>query len=192
MPRLKLKSTPRSFATLIFLGALGNFAMALPDDKPLEFEGAFLPSERAANRLSATIDQSIKSISEAELSLKRREAELELRETSVNKSREELAQMLTYLVRAEEELQRLLNLASEASEADILKVTELYQNMKPKEAAEVFAVMDPSLAAGFLSRMNVATASRILEQLEPEASYAIGAILAGKNVRLSPSMETKQ
>ena len=53
--------------------------------------------------------------------------------------------------------------------------------MKAKDAAELFSVMTPNFAAGFLSRMQPEAAAAVLSELEPDTSHAISIIFAGRN-----------
>ena len=57
-----------------------------------------------------------------------------------------------------------------------------YENMKPKDAAVLFETMEPSFAAGFLGRMQTASAAQILSGLTPEKAYAISLTLSGRNI----------
>ena len=77
-----------------------------------------------------------------------------------------------------------LSLADEASEKDILRLTSVYENMKPKDAAILFEQMEPNFAAGFLGRMRPDIAAEILSGLSPEVAYSISVILAGRNANV--------
>ena len=82
---------------------------------------------------------------------------------------------------AEDELRKTISLAEGAAERDVQQLTEIYQAMKPKEAAALFNGMDPQFAAGFLGRMRPAEAAGIMAGMDPGAAYAISALLAGRN-----------
>ena len=117
-----------------------------------------------------------------------REARLEQRETEVaDRMRAleiadtEVSRKLVQLVEAEEALRATLALADTAAEDDLTKLTAVYQNMKPKEAAVLFEEMDPQFAAGFLGRMEPSAAAGIMAGLTPQAAYTISVVLAGRN-----------
>jgi flagellar motility protein MotE (MotC chaperone) len=76
---------------------------------------------------------------------------------------------------AEDELKATLALADGAAEDDI------YQAMKPKDAAALFETMSPEFAAGFLGRMPPDSAAAILSGMSSEAAYGISVIVAGRN-----------
>lgn len=88
---------------------------------------------------------------------------------------------LRALEAAEAALEQTLTLAEDAAEQDVQRLTAVYENMKPKTAAELFARMTPMFAAGFLGRMRPEAAAAILSGLEPDHAYAISATLAGRN-----------
>ncbi|MBE3639033.1 MotE family protein [Mangrovicoccus algicola] len=115
-------------------------------------------------------------VAEQQAALEERTALLQEQETAIDAKLEELKE-------AEDRLQRMLGIAKQAAEADIAKMLTLYESMRPKEAARIFEMMDPSLASGFITRMDPAQASQILALLPSETSYAISAIIAGKNAR---------
>ena len=113
--------------------------------------------------------------------LKAREAALESRLQALAVAEEQIARNLDALTRAEEELAATMALADTAAEDDLSRLTAVYENMKPKEAAPLFEAMDPKFAAGFLGRMRPDAAAAILSGLDPKTAYAISVILAGRN-----------
>ena len=82
---------------------------------------------------------------------------------------------------AEEELRTTLAMADGATEADVDRLTTVYEQMKPKESAALFEEMDPNFAAGFLARMRPEAAAGIMAGLSPEAAYTISVVMAGRN-----------
>jgi flagellar motility protein MotE (MotC chaperone) len=109
-----------------------------------------------------------------ELALADRQAALALAETAI-------AERLAELSAMEAELQETLALADGAAEADIQRLTAVYQAMKPKDAAVLFEAMAPEFAAGFLGRMTPEAAAAILSGMSAEAAYGISVIVAGRN-----------
>ncbi|WP_407493748.1 MotE family protein [Pseudooceanicola sp. MF1-13] len=96
----------------------------------------------------------------------------------------EVTRKLGQLQEAEEALRATLALADTAAEDDLSRLTAVYQNMKPKDAAILFEEMDPQFAAGFLGRMDPAVAAGIMAGLSPQAAYTISVILAGRNANV--------
>ncbi len=120
--------------------------------------------------------------------LRKREADLAAREEQLAQREEELASvsastetMLAELAAAREELRATIALADAAAEDDISRLTKVYEQMKPKEAASLFEQMDPRFAAGFLARMRPEASAGIMAGMTPESAYAVSVILAGRN-----------
>lgn len=109
------------------------------------------------------------------------EKALEGRERAAAIAGEEIALQLADLQAAEAALAATLARAETAAEDDLARLTQVYENMKPKEAAPLFEQMDPGFAAGFLGRMRPDAAAAIMAGLSPPAAYSISVILAGRN-----------
>lgn len=114
--------------------------------------------------------------------LDRREAELAALRVSLTEAEARIASQLADLAQAESSLRAALDLAEGAAAADVDRLTQMYERMKPKEAAILFETMAPDFAAGFLGRMNPEAAAAILAGLSPDVAYSLSAILAGRHV----------
>ena len=73
-------------------------------------------------------------------------------------------------------------LADSAAENDLAQLTAIYENVKPKRAAEIFQSMDTTFAAGILGRMSPAQAGEILTLVDAETAYAISVLMAARNM----------
>jgi len=113
--------------------------------------------------------------------LKQREAALLDKEKALAIADQAIELRLGALQEAEAALRATLALAQTAAETDLTRLTDVYQSMKPKDAAALFETMDPGFAAGFLSRMPPDAAAGVLAGLSPEAAYTISVIMAGRN-----------
>lgn len=120
--------------------------------------------------------------------IKSREIALDARETELNKRLEalgvveaEVAEQLVALEDAEIALRATIALADAAAETDLGRLTTVYENMKPKDAAALFEEMAPDFAAGFLGMMRPEPAALIMSLLEPQTAHAISVVLAGRN-----------
>jgi flagellar motility protein MotE (MotC chaperone) len=112
------------------------------------------------------------------------EAELADRERTVEVATAELRAGLAALEAAERRLAGTIATASQAAEADLSKLTSVYENMKPADAAILFGQMEPVFAAGFLGRMRADAAAAILAGLAPDQAYSISVVLAGRNANV--------
>jgi flagellar motility protein MotE (MotC chaperone) len=90
---------------------------------------------------------------------------------------------LEALAAAEAELSETLARAAGAAEGDLARLTKMYETMRPKDAAALFAAMAPDFAAGFIGRMQPAAAAAVLSGMEAEQAYAISVLLAARNAR---------
>ncbi len=131
------------------------------------------PPEDVATVLDALAEQRAK--------LDAREKAIADRVATLNLAEQEIRENLAALKAAEEELKATLALADQAAEGDLARLTAVYENMKPKEAAALFEEMAPEFAAGFLGRMRPDAAAAVLAGLSPDTAYTISVVLAGRN-----------
>lgn len=110
-----------------------------------------------------------------------REAALNDRQAALELSDQAITARLAELEAMEAKLRATLAVADGAAEADIERLTAVYQAMKPKDAAVLFEAMSPDFAAGFLGRMSPDSAAAILSGMSAEAAYGISVIVAGRN-----------
>lgn len=97
-----------------------------------------------------------------------------------------IKRQLAALSDARKSLEETIAYSKTANEQDVARLTAVYENMKAKEAAPLFAAMEPEFAAGFLGRMRPESAAAILARLDPEVAYSVSVLLAGRNA-LAPT-----
>jgi flagellar motility protein MotE (MotC chaperone) len=157
--------------------ALAREVEELVSDKPM-----------AESQQNCAPDESVAAVLKA---LNARQSELDMREdaladriSALNLAEQEIQKNLVALQTAEAELAKTLSLADDAAEDDLARLTAVYENMKPKEAAALFEEMSPDFAAGFLGRMRPDTAAQVMAGLSAPAAYTISVILAGRNANV--------
>ncbi len=123
----------------------------------------------------------LSALREREARIAQREEKIAMRSKALSVADSEIAKRMAALAQMEENLRRTLALADGAAEKDLSRLTTVYENMKPKDAAVLFEAMEPDFAAGFLGRMRPDAAASVLAGLSPEAAYSISVILAGRN-----------
>jgi flagellar motility protein MotE (MotC chaperone) len=163
---------------LLRLGTEAGQAIALEAARPDPTEVAPVactPPPDIATVLAALQDR------EAEADA--RAARIESRMQALRMAEREIAAQMAALTAAEEKLAATLALAETAAEDDLSKLTSVYENMKPKDAAALFESMSPEFAAGFLARMRAEAAAGIMAGLSPDSAYSVSVILAGRNAR---------
>jgi flagellar motility protein MotE (MotC chaperone) len=133
-------------------------------------------------RLAAEeFDQLLFAIREREMQLEEREKALLDREQLLNTAQIQLKDQIAHLEDVEKRLAETIAMADGAAERDVARLTSVYENMKPKSAAEVFETMDVSFAAGFIARMRPDAAAEVLSAMSTDRAYAITAVMAGRN-----------
>jgi flagellar motility protein MotE (MotC chaperone) len=153
------------------LGALTRAEAAISQD----------PSEPAVCTPPPELADILDSLTRREARVAELEAELSDRERLVGLAEAEVQAGLAALETAEARLAATIATAQAAAETDLAKLTTVYENMKPAEAAILFGQMDPVFAAGFLGRMRADAAAAILSGLPPDLAYSISVVLAGRN-----------
>lgn len=126
------------------------------------------------NQLLASFQAREKAIAEVENWQNERSEQLERAEAAI-------AAKIKKLETTEVRLRNLLAIADDAAEDDVAKLTNVYENMKPKAAATVFEQMPAAFAAGFLSRMRPESAASVMASITPQSAYAISVVFAGRN-----------
>lgn len=126
----------------------------------------------------------IEALNRREARVKQREEDLDVRLQALSLAEKEINKKLEELEAAERQLRETLALAQTAAEDDLTKLTDVYANMKPKQAAALFEEMDPEFAAGFLGRMKPDAAAAIMAGLTPGTAYTISVVLAGRNANV--------
>lgn len=121
------------------------------------------------------------ALSAREAQLTAQEAVLADRTAAVALANQAIDQRMADLAAAETELSATLAKADGAAEADLTRLTSVYEAMKPKDAAALFDSMAPEFASGFLGRMRPEAAAPVLAGMKPETAYAVSVLLAGRN-----------
>lgn len=119
-----------------------------------------------------------------EQALNEREAQLQARAQALALVESAIQDDILRLEQAEAELRATMASADKAAETDIGRLTNVYENMKPDQAAALFQLMEPSFAAGFLGRMRPDAAAAIMAGLSPDLAYTISVVLAGRNANV--------
>jgi flagellar motility protein MotE (MotC chaperone) len=163
-----------AFATSAALrtGVIAGEAFAAAEAEPAPSTPLICPEPPIA--VAEALSQRESRVAATEMALRQKEAALALTQDVVNSR-------IVALEAAEAKLAATLAQADGAAENDVARLTEVYQNMKPKEAAQLFELMDADFAAGFLGRMEPAPAAAILSGLSPDKGYAVSVLLAGRN-----------
>jgi len=156
--------------------------------REIENLGVEDPAHEMGNAAECEAPKDIAKVLDAlgmrEVALEKREAALADRMAALSLVELEVERNLTALESAEQALAQTLSVADKAAEGDLDRLTAVYENMKPKEAAKVFEEMAPEFAAGFLGRMRPDAAASIMSGIGASTAYSISVILAGRNANV--------
>lgn len=145
-------------------------AEASDPDPVASVVGPTAPIRAALDEVSALRDR-----------LAAREATIDDRERAVEVAHVLIEDRLAVLEAAELRLQALIQRSDSAAEADLARLTEVYQTMEADQTAALFAQMDSNFAAGFLTRMTPAASGAIMAELDPTVAYTISVVIATRN-----------
>ncbi|MCR9127393.1 MAG: hypothetical protein NXH82_14865 [Rhodobacteraceae bacterium] len=142
------------------------------------------PQAMAQGQPALDIGAALEAFQQREERLKSRERRVEDRMQALALAERQIDEKLVALEAAESQLRATLAVADNAAENDVARLTTVYENMKPKDAAKLFEEMDPQFAAGFLARMRPDAAAGVMTGLSPAVAYSISVILAGRNANV--------
>lgn len=140
-----------------------------------------------SDRSRAEMTSLLQALRAREATVAQRETDLDMRTKALDVAQIEIERRLDALEAAERRLESTLSVAQSASENDLARLTSVYENMKPKDAAALFEAMEPEFAAGFIARMRPDAAAKVMSGLNPQAAYSISVILAGRNANAPKS-----
>lgn len=168
-------------SALVRLGMQAGPAIARESPIEEDQESITTPEPQRAARSSAELQTLIEALQHREHALDTREAQIQDRMKALEIAEEAIGRRLEALIGAEQRLSATLALADGATEEDLVRLTNVYEKMKPKQAAALFEAMAPEFAAGFLARMRPDAAASVMAGLSPMAAYSISVVLAGRN-----------
>lgn len=99
--------------------------------------------------------------------LDQRATQLDEREALVAAAEQRMDQKLAELKALESTLKDLLKLRSDQEEQQLKSLVKMYENMKPKAAAQVFEELDMDILLDVVSRMNERKMAPIMAQMTP-------------------------
>lgn len=165
----------------IRIGGEAGKAVATESPFPVPAVSDPMPSPAASEESQEDFNQMLAAFRGREARIERLERQIDIRQKALEVADTEIQKRLQVLQDAEDSLRSMLAIADTAAEDDVVKLTSVYENMKPKVAAALFEEMEPAFAAGFLGRMRPAAAAGIMSGLSPTKAYTISVILAGRN-----------
>ncbi len=171
---------------LIVLCFLGSAALRVTESGAAIAEeiGAMAsgdPEVAGAATVDGAPDALLSAIRDRETQLAAEERRMADRAQTLNVAEAKLAEQLAAFEAARRQLEETLAQADAAAENDISRMTTVYENMKPAEAARIMERMDVSFAAGLMARMRPEIAAQVLAGMEADAAYAVTLTIASRN-----------
>ena len=170
----------------------GEVVAALPegaDDgfgNPIAQQVKQAPPESPVERTMVGPPEMIAEIKALRERLDAREEALSKRELKLRVLENRMKERLGEMREARERLAATAALVDDAAGKDVRRLADMYQQMKPKKAGEIFNEMAASFAAGFIAEMRPDAAALILANMEPEKAYAVSLLIAGRNLKQRP------
>lgn len=114
--------------------------------------------------------------------IEKRARQLDEREALIQAAEQRMDQKMSELRALQAMVEDLLKKQSEEQEAELKSLVKLYENMKPKDAAQVFEEMDMDVLLDVVERMNERKAAPILALVTPTRAKEITYELASRKV----------
>lgn len=165
-------------AALFFLAGLSRLGLGVADVIAAETTP---PQDSVASPPPTDTAALFAALQARDAALAAKERALAERQASLDQAAADIRAQLNDLAQAEERLLQTLSLTESAAESDVARLVAVYENMKPGQAAALFAQMDVQFAAGFFIRLRPDFAGAVMAELDPVAAYAISAVLAGRH-----------
>ena len=110
--------------------------------------------------------------------INRRYREVEAREALLTAAENRIDQKISELEILRKKIEELMRQNDEQDEAQIRSLVKIYENMKPKDAAQIFEGLDMDVLLEVVDRMKERKIAPILAQLTPDRAKAITVELA--------------
>ncbi len=160
---------------LLRIGEGAGFVFAQEAEEPVMTAGT------AVCDPDGMLEDVLAALEAREEAVRAREIAVQNRIVALDLANDQIDRKLAELEAAEASLAETLAVARTAAQDDLTSLTGVYEAMKPKDAALLFAEMPPEFAAGFLGRMRAETAAEIMAGLPAANAYSISVVMAGRN-----------
>ena len=120
----------------------------------------------------------LQSLARRREELDKREQALSAREALLTAAEQEVDRKITELNKLRGELEALLGKQEKMDEERIASLVKIYENMKPKEAADIFNTLDMDILLAVVSRMAERKSSPILASMNTERARLLTIKLA--------------
>ncbi len=122
----------------------------------------------------------LQALADRRKALDTREGALNQREALLKAAEQRILDKQANLVATRTEVQSLLGQLDEQEKTRISNLVKLYENMKPREAADILNDLELTVMLGVVQRMNVRRLAPILAAMDPEKARDVTRALASR------------
>jgi flagellar motility protein MotE (MotC chaperone) len=155
-----------------------------PADAPVDQAGDVLPFDVSGQHPECDL-RLLRAIDERSRQLDAWSSDLAARARMLEVIEARASEQVQALQAERKALETTLAGVDREAEAGIAHLVEIYENMKPKEAARIFEAMPAEVAAGFVRRMAEKESALVMGNLNAEHAYAITLALANSRAPLA-------
>jgi flagellar motility protein MotE (MotC chaperone) len=162
-------------------GPAGTPPLAAPADAAAGSENK--PAENLSSAEKALLDR----LQDRRQELDSRGQELDLRENLLRAAEKRIEDQLAELKAVEDRIAAAEAARKAEEETKLKDLVIMYENMKPKEAAAIFDVMDMKVLVEVAGQMAPKKAGDVIAKMEPAAAERLTVALARKQAALTPA-----
>lgn len=115
----------------------------------------------------------LKQLSERREQLEKRSRDLDTREALFKVTEQRIIQKIKEMETLRQQVQRLVDQATGAQQAQVENLVKIYETMKPDEAAKIFETLDMPVLLGVIQRMKPARTAPIMAKMTAEKAKEI-------------------
>ncbi len=151
-------------------------APAKPRTEPGEGTG----KANAAQKFSPSEVELLQELSKRRAELDERAEAFDRRELLLKAAEQRVDEKIEQLKQLQADVNAAMGKIDEQDEQRIKSLVHIYENMKPKEAAQIFAQLDQKVLLQVLTRMKDLKTAAILASMDPEKARSVTVALAEK------------
>jgi flagellar motility protein MotE (MotC chaperone) len=151
---------------------------APPGSTPLQETNVEIPVLSDPNRFSEREVQLLQELAERRTVLDAREQQIEEREVLLRAAEQRLVEKQTELTSTKEEIMALLKQQDEQEKAQITQLVTIYENMKPKDAANIFNELEMPVLLQVIKNMKERKVAPVIAAMSTEKARSLTKELA--------------
>jgi flagellar motility protein MotE (MotC chaperone) len=139
-------------------------------------EGTVLETTTAADEtggVRSAADTLAERLSERRQVLEQRESEMDMRENLLAAAEARIDERIEELRKLEARLNQLVQARDDVEAQRFKNLVDMYQNMKPKDAARVFEGLDTRILVDVASDMDPRSLGEVISKMSPEAAQRL-------------------